>query len=474
MKRNIFVFALILSIITFNYAVVYGDVAYQNADSLAQIRENREIKISGKIDITDIATPATEVPKFLSLSGLPHPFNDSIPEYILDQVTLRNKSLSKDSLCSADLIWVLRPYLQWLQNIDPHFRVEPQPVHFSDVKKADDISVFGFLSLNVNDTLIVDRSIDPLFQQGDRILRINDVPASQYLQYCYDDRHIYPFTLLSNYHYAIITAFDYKIRLARKGNILEINTSGFPWKDVYLKLNRQREFQSRIFKDAKTGYFSIGEFYPNNNLLIRKLRTAVLQARREGCTSFILDLRGNPGGNGHSFDRLLSIFINRPTIPYLKNERLKVSPWTLNDYDFLTSDMLGSVVEVPSQHMNKTIYLDQQLYIPGMQYYVLMDKDTSSIAASFCNILQYNGAVQLVGEPLRHNALKYGETVDARFGISGLYLYVSTVEFDEYTRAVDGVLMPDIAIPYVARDYLSGRDAMLDKLLEIIESNPIN
>ena len=65
MKRNIFVFALILSIITFNYAGVYGDVAYQNADSLAQIRENREIKISGKIDITDIATPATEVPKFL-------------------------------------------------------------------------------------------------------------------------------------------------------------------------------------------------------------------------------------------------------------------------------------------------------------------------------------------------------------------------------------------------------------------------
>lgn len=71
MKRNIFVFALILSIITFNYAVVYGDVAYQNADSLAQIRENREIKISGKIDITDIATPATEVPKFSHCRACP-------------------------------------------------------------------------------------------------------------------------------------------------------------------------------------------------------------------------------------------------------------------------------------------------------------------------------------------------------------------------------------------------------------------
>ena len=208
MKMNIFVFASILLIITFNHIGVYGNSAYQDADSLAQIWKNREIKISGKIDITDIATPAMEIPKFLSLSGLPHPSNDSIPEYISAQVTLRNKSLSKDSLCSADLMWVLRPYLQWLQNIDPHFRVEPQPVHFSDAKKADDISVFGFLSLNVNDTLIVDRSIDPLFQQGDRILRINDVPASQYLQYCYDDRHIYPFTLLTNYHYAIITALD--------------------------------------------------------------------------------------------------------------------------------------------------------------------------------------------------------------------------------------------------------------------------
>ena len=29
--------------------------------------------------------------------------------------------------------------------------------------------------------------------------------------------------------------------------------------------------------------------------------------------------------------------------------------------------------------------------------------------------------------------------------------------------------MPDITIPYIAQDYLTGRDAMLDKLLEIIK-----
>lgn len=273
MKRDLFVFAFIL-LLTVHHVAALENTAYQNRDSITRLWKTRKLKISGKISITDMATPATEIPKFLSLAGLPHPCSDSVPEYISAQVTLRNKSLSKDSLCSVDLIWVLRPYLQWLQNIDPHLRAEPQPVHFSDVKKADNISVFGFLSLNINDTLVVERSIDPLFKQGDRILRINNVPASQYLQYCYDDRHIYPFTLLTNYHYAIVTAFDYKIQLARNGNMMEMNTPGLSWKEVYLKLNQQSEFQSRIFHEAQTGYFRIGEFYPNNNLMIRKLRTA--------------------------------------------------------------------------------------------------------------------------------------------------------------------------------------------------------
>jgi hypothetical protein len=33
--------------------------------------------------------------------------------------------------------------------------------------------------------------------------------------------------------------------------------------------------------------------------------------------------------------------------------------------------------------------------------------------------------------------------------------------------------MPDIAIPYVAEDYLSGKDAMLEKLLGIIKNETV-
>ena len=99
-----------------------------------------------------------------------------------------------------------------------------------------------------------------------------------------------------------------------------------------------------------------------------------------------------------------------------------------------------------------------------------MSRNTGSIAATFCNILQYNQAATLVGEPPLRYAFRYGETVPGRILLPTLLreVGISTIEYDEYTRAVDGVLMPDIAIPYIARDYLSGRDAMLDKLLEII------
>ena len=175
------------------------------------------------------------------------------------------------------------------------------------------------------------------------------------------------------------------------------------------------------------------------------------------------------------------MLINKPAIDYQKGQKLMVSKATLNDYDFLTEEMIGQVVDIPDSLIIKTLPLDNELFIDGVKYYVMMDEGTASTAASFCNILQYNDAAQLVGEPLMHNALKYGECLDSKIfwhplrkeikvfkawlGVSG----ISTTEYDEHTKAVDGYLMPDIPIPYVAEEYMTGRDAMLDKLLEIIK-----
>ena len=139
--------------------------------------------------------------------------------------------------------------------------------------------------------------------------------------------------------------------------------------------------------------------------------------------------------------------------------------------------MIGRLVDIPEEYVWQTFPLKEKYNISGLDYYVLMDRGTMSTAAALCNILQYNGGAVLVGEPLMRNSFVFGDILEKR----GLPIFlwwlndgcISTTESDLYTNAVDGILRPDIAIPYVAKEYMTGEDAMLEKLLEIIENKKI-
>lgn len=141
-------------------------------------------------------------------------------------------------------------------------------------------------------------------------------------------------------------------------------------------------------------------------------------------------------------------------------------------YDFLTEGQLGQVVALPESEYVRSFATDPKMYVGGMRYWVLVGHDTGSIAASFVNILQYNDAALLAGEPLRHNALKYGEVLDGGWFLPVLLSEsgVSMVRIDELTRRDDGYVLPDIPIPAVAAEYLAGGDAQLDRLLEIVRA----
>lgn len=476
MEKIVFRLILILSVLcqaAAAEAITPEDTHRQ--DSLHRVRESREVRIGGRIALLDVMTPASEVPDLCFLPPQ-HPAQDSVPAAVREQVARRTRSLGRDSLSMTDVMWALRPFREWLQGIDPHLRLVPQPRLPEYTRKAEkaamNVPLPGFLLLDIRDTLLVERSADTLFRSGDRIVAINGVPAAELLEYGYPDRTIYPFTLLANYRFELVRTDEYRVALERGGRRMEVSTPGIPWPKLYLALTRQREFLARRFPEARAGYFALTEFYPNNRLLIGKLRKAILEAKEAGCDAFILDLRGNPGGYGSAFDELLSLFIDREKIPYLKGQRLRVCTESLRDYDFLTDSLLGQVVDVPEKHRISEVTLDRKKHIPGMRYYVLMNKDTGSVAATFCNILQYNGAALLAGEPLLGNALRYGETIERWHALSGLMVSISTTEFDEYTRAVDGVLMPDIPIPYIAAEHLSGRDAVLERLLAIVAARP--
>lgn len=339
----------------------------------------------------------------------------------------------------------------------------------SEMRETRKLRVPAFDLLRINDTVIIHHSLDAAFRPGDCILAINGIPVETLQQYTYPDRYDTPANLLRHYHFSNV-ADSFSFDIERQGERLHLQTSGEIQRRVALKLQQQRALTLQIFPDAASACISVPSFYPNNSWLIKELSRQIKRCKAEGINHIILDLRMNPGGYGDRFDELLSIFINRPSIDYLRGARIRCSRATMQLYDFLSEEQMGQNVALPEREIVRTVPLQPELFVDGMKYYMLMSRNTGSIAATFCNILQYNQAATLVGEPPLRYAFRYGETVPGRILLPTLLreVGISTIEYDEYTRAVDGVLMPDIAIPYIARDYLSGRDAMLDKLLEII------
>lgn len=114
------------------------------------------------------------------------------------------------------------------------------------------------------------------------------------------------------------------------------------------------------------------------------------------------------------------------------------------EYDFLTEDQRGQLVDLPENAFVRVIPLNRQKYA-GLKTYVLISGNTGSTAASFANILQYNKGGKLVGEPFLHNALRYGEVVTLSWNFNRFCaLTMSTVRHNEYTRRPDGQVYPDI------------------------------
>lgn len=418
-----------------------------------------------------------------------HPTIDSlltptIKAELLKQINIRYAQLGKDTMLTSDLFYVLRPYIDWLHNTDPHYRIGARiPIDGRIYKSERDLLKkrrgLGFNLLMVDDTLIVNTSVNPLFHKGDMIIAINDIKSSDLLEYNYHDRYTSPDVLLQNYYFQHLPK-DYTVQLIRNGELMMIKTEGMKFQKAYssLAVEESMDCNIRIYDDALCGYIALPKFtHFYNPRIIKVLQANITKFKAKGCKNIILDLRYNTGGSGYMFDKLLSLFINRYAIPYMKSQRLRISSQTKADYEFITEEMVGQTITLPDSCIVKTIELHPELYVcEDMHIYVLMSRNTSSIAASFCNIMQYNGVATLVGESLCCNALRYGESITGDVWLSSL-LYetsVSTTEYDENTLAVDGVLMPDIYIPYVAEDYLSGQDAMLDKLLEIIQSTMTN
>lgn len=377
----------------------------------------------------------------------------------------KKQETGRDSVSITEYIHIARPLLNRFLYEDPHFRVFPFPRILHKNMDINEIHVLPISVLIIHDTVIVDKSWDDVFHKGDRIVSINGIPITRYLEYAYKDRYTDCYVLQQYYHFDFHSY--YNVEIERNGKLQQIKTAGKGYKKNQQELEKA-DNRREIFHEYKTGYITLNKFYPKNSNVIRTLASFIQKVQQSGYKNIIIDIRKNGGGNGDKFDHLISLFTDTDSFPYIKKQRLRVSKYVLKDYDFVTENKIGQLVDIPDKYLNRTIPLKASNYLGEMNYYVLINRNTGSIAASFANILQTNHWAKLVGEPLMHNALKYGETISLGWNCPYLIQTFSTVEIHEYTRHPDGQVYPDIEIPYIASEYMQGGDPMLEKLLEHI------
>lgn len=259
------IFLLFLAAVPFRGS---GENAKSAIDSLRSVRDVRLRPVENRsIRIYDVVIPRNEVGSKLFRVNI-HPVMDSlltpdVEKRILSEINGRCDALGMDTLRSSDLFWVMKPYFEWLRNIDPHYRIVPTYGCRArkEERKIRSLRVPEFDLLRIGDTVIVNSSLNPDFRRGDRILAINGVEMSEYLKYNYHDRYTTPEILMHYYYNSEVTdRFDFVVE--RADTVLEISTNGGKPADVRVELSRMRELTARTFPDAGCGYVSIPEFIP--------------------------------------------------------------------------------------------------------------------------------------------------------------------------------------------------------------------
>lgn len=263
-----------------------------NPDSLTQLLkkmrirvENRslaiyDIRIAQKGDITDLF----QIPEH---PGFESRLTPEIKHDILSKINNRHQELGKDTLLSSEYFYVWKPYFDWLHNEDPHYQIAMLPAFelkvYKNSKRFNNASGsrrLPFLTLNVNDTIIINKSYDPLFRKGDMITSINGVTMSEYLKYSYADRYSSPLALMLNYYFSFaVDKFSFDIQ--RDGQEIKIETNGVTAKEVG-KFLMAEEYDVQLFSDYNSGYIQIKRFYPYNNRLIKTVRKAIVDFKKEG------------------------------------------------------------------------------------------------------------------------------------------------------------------------------------------------
>lgn len=236
----------------------------------------------------DILYPIPEHPMFDSLR------TPDVSKRLLEEINDRKISVG-DTLRTADLFYIWKPYFEWLSYIDPHYYINmtvpsasakvnmstEEAVHRKK-QLITEATILPVRVININDTLVVSASVAPELCPGDVILSINDVPVSEIMKYNFRTRHEGLYTIL-NYWYFHSVDRSYSVGYLRNGHSSQTVIEGYTgmYSLVRSLLSMEQGDTMRIYQEENTGYVRIADFYQDNKAMVKRLVRSLKNSRNK-------------------------------------------------------------------------------------------------------------------------------------------------------------------------------------------------
>jgi hypothetical protein len=197
----------------------------------------------------------------------------------------------------------------------------------------------------------------------------------------------------------------------------------------------------------------------------QKLRRFFEDLHEQRIGHIALDLRENPGGDS----RVIDEFLRYMCVDRIKGYGSKVR--YSQDACLQTKVLKFGLEEFPrAEHVNRKVDPKELLF--SGRLFVLTSPHTFSSANMFAATIQDNRIGTIVGEPTGNQPSCYGHPLSFQMPRTGIYFKVSHKQFFRPDPALDRLdaVYPDLEVYRKIEDVVEGRDAQLERIVELIET----
>lgn len=345
-----------------------------------------------------------------------------------------------------------------------------------------------------------DLSADGVIPAGSEVLEIDGVPMVEILSRLVDRvsfadgisigaKALELSTAFSAYYSTFIgSASQYQItyRAPGAGEPVTVSVEGIPHTQLIAWQESQRLEVAPLalaFPDAKTALLTIRSFWLESSEVDfeRFLRDAFEEIQRKGAERLIIDLRDNEGGKDAYGALLYAYLTDQPFRYYDRITTTQRKPFSFREHAkvpfyfplyrmLIAKDESGNFVW--THHSN----LREQKPMPNAflgDVTVLINGRSFSVTSEFAAIAKANGRATFIGQETGGGYRGNNSGFFAIVTLPNSRLVVGIPLWGYYTAVPDpaaseGGVRPDIPVERTIEDVLSGRDATLERALQLV------